>query len=578
VVAGSEASAQPFTDTGVRLLPVSAGSVAWGDYDGDGDLDVVVTGRPTDHAGMASLHRNDGNGVFTNLYYPNLEPVLNSAVAWGDFDADGHLDLGLLGQWWRMSDNTWPCVTAVRRGDGQGGFEAVASELPGIVDGSLAWGDYDNDGDLDLVVAGYICGLNAPATRVYRNGGDNGFTDVGADLVGVLAGSLAWGDYDNDGDLDLALSGSQGYSQPDVSRIYWNDENVLIPDTTLAPVGSSSLAWSDYDNDGYLDLAISGWNHGAGSGPETRVYRNQPGGLAETALFEAAGPLAWGDYDNDGDPDLLVGGSPSGPYRTSLYRNDGNNAFIAVDSGLNGVAACALGWGDYDNDGDLDVILAGYAEDGDFFHPSTTRIFRNNSPVPNTPPTPPQNLWAFEWELGVVEFMWQPSTDAQTPATGLSYNLRVGTYSGGGDVFSGMASPATGMRQVPQLGNAQKRLSWTLKGLYSDRYYWSVQAVDTAWAGSAWAPEAKKLRYTRCRADFNYDGHVNNLDFARFHLCSTGPAVPYEIGHLSPGCELWTSWAMSADFDNDHDVDQADFAVMQRCYSGPAYADPDCWY
>ena len=78
--------------------------------------------------------------------------------------------------------------------------------------------------------------------------------------------------------------------------------------------------------------------------------------------------------------------------------------------------------------------------------------------------------------------------DVTSPQTGLTYNLRVGITPGGDEVFSGMADPS-GRRRIPALGNAQKRLSWTLKGLASDRCCWSVQAIDTAFAGSPRAPE-----------------------------------------------------------------------------------------
>src|SRR5512146_1037704 len=87
-------------------------------------------------------------------------------------------------------------------------FTDINAGLMGLSDGAIAWGDYDNDGDLDLVVVGgYAAGGWLPASRLYRNDGGGVFTDVHAPLVEHWYNSAAWGDYDNDGDLDLCVGG-----------------------------------------------------------------------------------------------------------------------------------------------------------------------------------------------------------------------------------------------------------------------------------------------------------------------------------------------------------------------------------
>ena len=157
---------------------------------------------------------------------------------------------------------------------------------------------------------------------------------------------------------------------------------------------------------------------------------------------------------------------------------------------------------------------------------------------------------------GNVVFSWKSAGDLQTPAGGLSYNLRVGTTPFADDLVCDMANLGTGYRRVPTMGNAQKRLSWPVKGLRGT-FYWSVQAVDTAFAGSPW-PEAQPMTVPYALADLDQDGDVDLTDFGRFRTCFNGPNRPASQAN----CD-------DADFDNDADVDLRDFGVFQSCFNGP---------
>jgi hypothetical protein len=145
-------------------------------------------------------------------------------------------------------------------------------------------------------------------------------------------------------------------------------------------------------------------------------------------------------------------------------------------------------WGDYDNDGDGDLDLAVAGRTTGFMDIST--IYRNDAVVANTAPVAPTGLDVTVSE-GLVLLAWSPSTDAQTDSAALSYNIRVGTTSGGGDVLAGMADAATGLRRIPACGIAQPGASvceWSLH-LPIGTYFWSVQAIDTAFSGSPWSAE-----------------------------------------------------------------------------------------
>jgi FG-GAP-like repeat len=428
---------------------------------------------------VAKVYRND-SGNFTDINAA-LSGVKNSSIDWGDYDRDGDLDILLTGL-----DNTSNPVSKVYRNDG-GNFTDVSANLQGVWNSSANWGDYDNDGDLDILLTGgaIISGSSVKIAKVYRN--DSGsFTDTAANLQGVWQGSTDWGDYDKDGDLDILMTGnSDGSVSSDISKIYRNDSGSFTDiNASLTGIFSGDAAWGDYDNDGDLDVLLTGLTPN-NSSPVAKIYRNDAGSFTEIqAGLQGAyySSVDWGDYDNDGDLDiLLTGASPS--RISKLYRNDGGR-FTDLSTNLQGVFGSSVSWGDYDNDRDLDLLLAGNR----LGSPSgSTKVYRNNIFTVNTAPTPPIGLIS-SVNGNSVSLNWNPATDAETPQAGLTYNLRVGTTPGGSDIMSPMAN-SNGTRKVVQMGNVNQNTNWTLKNLKPGTYYWSVQAIDTAFAGSTFATE-----------------------------------------------------------------------------------------
>ena len=173
------------------------GTATWIDFDGDDDLDVLLTGA-TDSGNVTNLYRNEGGGLLSDVL-TMLPGVTQSAVAWDDYDRDGDPDLLLTGH---SYDGP---MARIYRNEGDGAFVDAGSGLVGIESGAVAWGDYDDDGDPDLVLSGNEG--DRVATRIYRNEGDGVFVDVGSELPGTSHGAVAWADFDRDGDLDLLLTG-----------------------------------------------------------------------------------------------------------------------------------------------------------------------------------------------------------------------------------------------------------------------------------------------------------------------------------------------------------------------------------
>jgi hypothetical protein len=471
------AAAQQFTETDPGLSKTAYPCVVWGDYDGDGDLDVLVAGVGKQDVAFATIY-NNANGVFTNSGI-SLLGLSRATAAWGDFDKDGDLDLAMTG----LTSAQVP-TTRIYRNDG-GTFAVVPGSFPGVFAGSVAWGDYDGDGDLDLLVTGVTSAsaTGVAVTRLYRNDG-GAFTSVTHPFPNCYLGGVAWGDYDNDGDLDVVITGTAGTGAL-VAGLWRNDGGTFTDaGANLPGMDLGFAAWGDYDNDGDLDLLFGG---NSNDGFITRIYRNDGGSLTnanaglQDLLWSSA---AWGDYDNDGDLDVMVVGydAVAQVRRSILYRN---NEGTFVDSGdtFHNVFLGTVSWADYDNDGDLDLMLAGNDSGLDILS-----IYRNNNATSNTAPSAPTNLVVNV--LGTsVEFSWDSASDAQTPAAGLNYNLRVGTTPGGSEIVPPHAS-SVGYRRLPEMGNAQLGLTARLGNLKpGTNYFWSVQAVDTAFAGSPFAAE-----------------------------------------------------------------------------------------
>jgi predicted nucleotidyltransferase len=554
-----------FTDIAAGLPGVSAGTAAWGDYDDDGDLDVLLAGA-AGGGPLARIYRNEGAGTFTDIV-AGLPGLSSSSAAWGDYDSDGDLDLLLTG------DTGTGFLTRVYRNDGGGTFTDIAAGLPGVSAGAVAWGDYDNDGDLDLLLTGDT--ETGFLTRIYRNDGGGAFADIAAGLPGLIQGAAAWGDYDNDGDLDFVLTGVTGSGS--VSRVCRNDGGGAFIDigAGLPGVAAGSVAWGDYDDDGDLDILLTG---DSGAGLLARVYRNDGGGTFTDIVAAlpgvSRGAAAWGDYDNDGDLDLLLAGVTGSGYLACVYRNDGGSTFADIQAELPGVSAGSAAWGDCDNDGDLDLLLAGDTGSGSF-----SRIYRSDGAAANAPPAAPSGLSA-QLAADRLTLSWGASTDGQTPAAGLSYNLRVGTTPGGSETAPAMASAASGYRRVVQLGNAQERRSWTLRLPPGSRtYYWTVQALDGAFAGSPFATvqslTARIVVFTDAGAgldgvsdgaaawgDYDNDG---DLDLALAGDAGAGLVTRVyrndgagaftDVGAGLPGVSFGSvAWG---DYDNDGDLDLA---------------------
>ncbi len=419
--------------------------------------------------------------------------------------------------------------------------------LIGVRFGSAAWGDYNLDGKPEILLTGQDASLS-PVTKIYKLNGSGAFvedTTAGSGLVGVYNSSAAWGDYNSDGRPDILIAGYQTSPMGRYSKIYRNNGPgaAFSRDTTadggLTGVDQGSVAWGDYDSDGKPDILLTGRT---GSDPVAKIYKiNGSGVFIEDATADSGltgvqnSSVAWGDYDADGNSDILLAGySSTGVPVSKVFKNNGSGVAFSEDplAVLTGVRNSSVAWGDYDPDGKLDILLAGYNDDADA---AVSSVYQNQTTA-NTAPTAPSSLSA-SFASGVENLSWAAASDTETAAAALTYNLRVGTTPGGSDIVSPL-SLTDGTRLVPRDGNVGEHTSYSLAGLVPGTYYWSVQAVDSGFTGSAFSSESTftTIPFTDIGAgltsvylssaawgDYDSDGH---LDILLAGSSSSTPAPP----------------------------------------------------
>ncbi len=355
-------------EVGIGDVGVLGQTVAWGDFNNDGQQDLIVANTDTDFGFRnAFLFKNNGDGTFTEATEGSgiIDLPLRSA-AWADFDNDGFIDL-VVGT---IMAGAPPILY---KNLGEGIFADVSGEAgimkEGGTVGHVIWADYDRDGWVDLFQANET---NSVRSFLYHNEGDGTFMEVseGSGLGKFITNSAIWFDYNNDGFPDLFLANDG------LNKLYVNNGDETFTDITDDAMVGGDPNWNsvaacvgDFDNDGFFDLYVV--NIFSDTPVRNALYKNNGDGtftdVTEDTKTEDVGDgrtCAWVDFDGDGRIDLFTTNhvNPS-----KLFRNLGSGKFVDVapQVGLDFPRdVFAATWGDYNNDGFMDVFLNGHIGTG----------------------------------------------------------------------------------------------------------------------------------------------------------------------------------------------------------------------
>jgi hypothetical protein len=495
---------------------------SWGDFNNDGLLDVAVIGQNDDIGNVTKIYENK-NGVFQDLNLANRS-FRYGDVKWVDLNNDGWLDLSIIGQ-------SGTAVVYQQLINNKGVFEiSTPTSVAGLKFSNMAFGDYNNNGTLDMFTAGQDVNGN-PHSYLYQNDGKGNFKldpefnayNVVPDMYNADARFL---DYDLDGDLDLIYLGnsSGGYPQggirvntlldPKITTNNYGQSNSYSNGYTYGmnmQMKDAKLDIADMDGDGDTDIVAMGtarsYNGSAFTDyPQLLLLRNQTMESKDAkfgsffsygSIYNATkiildsvekGDIKLVDFNNDGLVDITLAGldTKANPV-TKFYLNEGGfgNFTLSKNANIPQYKEAAISWGDANGDGSMDLVISGNKSIG-----SSTSIYLNDQGENiNKSPTAPGNLRFIDQGQGRVLLLWDAATDDKTAPANLYYNLKLGTQPGLSDLRVIQVNPANDKLLTPNtslIGSNQYYIE-----LPPGVFYWSVQSVDGNYSSSRFSASQK---------------------------------------------------------------------------------------
>ena len=472
---------QQFQKADFDINGLSGGNVSFIDLNNDMLLDIFLTGKDDSGLPATFVYINQGNEKFIKIS-SRIPDISGASVSWEDFDKDGDIDLLMSGV--LRNGNL---ISGIYRNDLPFGFTETDFDFIRIHSGSVKWVDFNNDANPDV----FITGLNSagvPESKFYKNTGNN-FIEISTSFHSLYNSTYEFFDLDNDGDKDVVFTGQSNENKNSyISKIFINDNSTFIESGNSMPaVSKGSASWGDFDADGFADIVLNGESS---QGYGMMIMHNNHDGTFTQHMAQfpgiAYGKVLWADFDNDGFLDILMTGNLPGNTSgiTKLFRNN-NGSFEEVSTDFPALINSSISEGDYNNDLKLDIIISGHD------HLSSKNIFsvyKNIIATSNDLPVEPKGLTT-SFDRSIIHFNWLSGFDQNTPSPGLTYNIRIGTTSGGSEIISPLSSGSNGYSKFPGHGNSGNSLQFHLTDLDTGKYFWSVQTLDNTYNTSEFSGE-----------------------------------------------------------------------------------------
>lgn len=558
-----------------NILPgLSNSRLAWGDYNNDGLMDLAVMGRKEDGSSFTAIYQNKA-GVLTDLGLTNI-PLLNGDLKWADINNDGWLDLLAVGQF-SASRNRVQLFT-----NRKSFFEITEPRtIPALRNSTIAFGDHDANGTIDLVIIGADSLSNARSFLLNNDGKGNFAVDNSSQIIPSMCdGDIRFIDFDLDGDLDLIYAGSNKLDQATAIGIGGIKVNTLLdPKNTINYINSFNTNYvqglnlanakfdlGDVDNDGDMDIVLIGTNQNGGSNTvatpilkmiknlsrENRSSNNFSNFInTQESIIDSVdqGSVKFADYNNDGLLDLAYTGTNKlkSPTTKILLNLGGFNNFDTVKNlVLPQYASSTVAWADYDNTGTVDLIVSGENKGV-----SALSVFVNDQGEnKNLSPSIPNALNVTDFGLGRVMLSWAAPEDDRSTKNSLYYQIRVGTTAGGSEIMTVPVNKVNGKFKLLTSNTTLINGNSYYLELMPGKYFWSVMAIDNNFESSDFSQESSfTISYpwkfvnqgglidrriqpvdnpAFAWADFNNDGLSDFIYLGSQSIFSSGPTGIYE--------------------------------------------------
>lgn len=467
------------------------------DIDNDGDMDIIISGAVDTTTGgpdtsIAKVYINE-DGTFTeSTSFIIAHPLHIGDMKLFDMNNDGLLDLVMTGLSYDDIVN-YKLYVYINSGSS---FDLV-EEDPGKIFGSIDYGDFNNNGNLDFITNGtqYIEGTGfVNKIDIFKNM-ESSFEKSLLISDGTQNGNLKLVDFNNDNLLDIIQIGNDD-NYDILFNIYKNTGDGQLEEVVnFGNIGSGNIAIADFNADGLLDIVAQGSDENYD--PVLKVYFNE-GDFVFTELdltseatsnSNGAKTIAIGDLNSDGYNDFITIGEDN-DYNgfTKIFNfNPTDETFNVVteSTGLIGIGGSGyIVLEDVNADSQLDILVSGFSDvNGDYT--GVTKLYKNLSTAVNEKPEPPTFL-----EMEVIDnqllFTWDGATDDKTPTLGLQYELRVGTTEGGAEIAKYKVNTPSWMLQLDEL---------------PETIYWAVKSID---ASKLYSDESQeKEESTLSTSEFN---------------------------------------------------------------------------